>query len=100
MPKHMLELAASSILAVTPLVAVQALGQNEGGVALRLDSGEMYTLNDAALEFVRRLDGSKTIANIVDELLTVFDVEPAVLLDDLVEVANGMLRESLLIVSA
>jgi hypothetical protein len=88
-------LQASSILTLAPKVSMQALGANEGGVLLRLDSGEMYSVNDTTLDFLRRLDGTRTIASIVEEMVTFIDVDAAVLTADLIEIADELRRESL-----
>jgi hypothetical protein len=88
-------LQASSILTLAPKVSMQALGANEGGVLLRLDSGEMYSVNDTTLDFLRRLDGTRTIGSIVEEMVTFIDVDAAVLTADLIEIADELRRESL-----
>lgn len=93
-----LDLASSSVLAVSPQATLQDLGGDEGGVALRLDTGEMYILNDTALEFARRLDGKRTIGEVAAMLATIFEADPAVLLADMVEVATDMVGESVLVV--
>jgi hypothetical protein len=92
-------LRASSILALAPKVAMQPLGAKEGGVLLRLDSGEMYTVNDTTLDFLQRVDGKRTIASIVDEMITFIEVDAAVLTADLIDIA-GELRKELLVVTA
>ncbi len=89
-------LRASSVLAIAPRVAVQALGPKEGGVLLRLDSGEMYTVNDTTLDFLQRIDGTRTIAAIVEELTSFIDVAAATLTSDLIEVAGELRKESLI----
>jgi hypothetical protein len=90
-------LQPSSILNLAPKVAMQTLGANEGGVLLRLDSGEMYSVNDTTLDFLRRLDGIRTIASIVDELTAFIEVDAAVLTADLIEVAGELRKESLVV---
>jgi hypothetical protein len=90
-------LEPSSILSLAPKVAMQALGANEGGVLLRLDSGEMYSVNDTTLDFLRRLDGMRTIASIVEELVIFIEVDAAVLMADLIEVAGELRKESLVV---
>lgn len=87
-----------SILALAPNVTVQTLGPDDGGVALRLDTGEMYTLNDTARDFLQRLDGTKTIDDVVRELVDFIDVDQEVLTVDLIEVADGLAKESLVVV--
>ena len=96
MDSDMLE--ASSVLALAPKVAMQELGADEGGVLLRLDSGEMYSINDTTLDFLRRLDGTRTIASIVEELTGFIDVDAAVLIADLIEVASELQKESLVVI--
>jgi hypothetical protein len=98
MPAHEVPLSRTCVLMLAPNVTVQALGPDEGGVALRLDSGEMYTLNDTALDFLQRLDGEQTIEAVARELVSVIDVEADVLAADLVEMADGLIRESLVVV--
>jgi hypothetical protein len=92
-------LQPSSILSLAPKVAMQTLGANEGGVLLRLDSGEMYSVNDTTLDFLRRLDGIRTIASIVEELTTFIEVDAAVLTADLIEVAGELRKESLVMIA-
>ena len=92
-------LRASTVLALAPKIAMQELGASEGGVLLRLDSGEMYSINDTTLDFLRRLDGTRTIASIVEELTGFIEVDAAVLTADLIEVADELRKESLVVVA-
>jgi hypothetical protein len=92
-------LTENSVLARNAQVTVQSLGPGEGGVALRLDTGEMYTLNDTSLDFLARLDGTKTLAAITEEMLATFDVDRVTLVADLIEVAQGLRDEGLVTVS-
>ena len=85
------------MVALAPQVTVQSLGPNEGGVVLRLDTGDMYTVNDTAFDFLQRVDGARSILEIAAELATFIDVEPAILVDDLCEVAEGLRQETLLV---
>ncbi|MBA3448758.1 MAG: PqqD family protein [Pseudaminobacter sp.] len=94
------EVSLFTRLALSPNVTVQALGENEGGVLLRLDSGELYTVNDTTLAFLQELDGERAVVEVVGRLAGVFDVEEATLTADLVEISNDLLAESLIVITA
>lgn len=85
---------ATSRIKLSPHVSLQALGQEEGGVVLRLDSGELFTVNDTTLEFLRGLDGVRTIADIARRMTDIFDVDEATLTADLIEISEELIRES------
>ncbi len=91
---------AESRLAIAPNVTLQALGADEGGVLLKLDTGEMYTVNDTAVAFVQQLDGDRSVAAIAAHLVTVFEVEEAVLVEDLAEIGRSLAAEHLVTVAA
>ena len=92
-------LSSSTRLALPPHVSLQALGEDEGGVVLKLDTGEMYTINDTTLAFLQKLDGKRTVAEIVREMVQLFDVDEATLTSDLIEIADDLLGESLLVIA-
>lgn len=77
-------------------VSLQALGPDEGGVVLRLDSGELFTVNDTTLEFLRGLDGVRTIADVAQRMTDVFDVDEEILTADLIEISGELIRESVI----
>ncbi|MEP9398205.1 PqqD family protein [Mesorhizobium sp. KR2-14] len=66
---------------------------------LRIDTGEMYTVNDTTLSFLQELDGERSVADIAGRMVDAFDVEPAIVLADLIEVANGLAAESLVVIA-
>ena len=88
--------SATTRLAVSPQATVKPLGEGEGGVLLKLDSGELYTVNDTTLAFLQEMDGASTVADISARLSEVFDVESSVLTADLIGVADELIDESLL----
>ena len=90
-------LQPSSIPALAPKVVMQTLGPDEGGVLLKLDSGEMYTVNDTTLDFLRRIDGKRTIASIVEELTASIDVDAETLTADLIEITGELRKEALVV---
>ena len=90
----------ATTLTLSPNVTLQALGEAEGGVLLRLDSGELYTVNDTTLAFLRELDGNRAVADVAGRLATIFDVEEATLTADLIDISSDLLAESLVVVAA
>lgn len=88
---------AETVLAIGPNISLQSMGDGEGGVLLRLDTGEMYTVNDTTLEFLQLVDGTRSIGAIVTSLLETFEVEEATLLADLVSIAEDLGNESLVV---
>lgn len=93
-------MTSSSIARTTRLslgenLTLQDLGGDDGGVVLNLVSGEMYTLNDTGLAFLRRVDGEATIDAIAVQMLQEYEVEADVLAADLVELAAELHSEGL-----
>lgn len=57
---------------------------------------ELYTLNDTGQAIWRRLDGSRTLREVVGELEGVFQVDRADLEDDVVGFASAMVQRGIL----
>jgi hypothetical protein len=89
--------SSSTRLVLASNAVLQALGEDEGGVVLRLDTGEMYTVNDTTLAFLRELDGKRTVADVARSLVEIFDVEEAALAADLAEIADDLIDDSLVV---
>lgn len=98
-PTALPAVSSATRLALPSHVSLQSLGEEDGGVLLRIDTGEMYTVNDTTLSFLRELDGERSIGDIAGRMVHVFDVEPETVLADLIEVANGLAAESLVVVA-
>jgi hypothetical protein len=81
-----------------PQISLQELGPDEGGVVLRLDSGELYTINDTTLAFLRGLDGKKTMGDVARSMLDVFEVDEPTLIADITEIAADLVREKVIVV--
>ena len=84
-----------TILRLSEKVSLQPLGEGEGGVILRLDTGELYTVNDTALSFVGALDGTRTFAGSVRIVAEEYEVELDELTRDLTEIAEDLLYSKL-----
>lgn len=98
-PTVLLTVSSATRLALPSHVSLQSLGEEDGGVLLRIDTGEMYTVNDTTLSFLQELDGERSVADIAGRMVDAFDVEPAIVLADLIEVANGLAAESLVVIA-
>jgi len=85
----------ATVLRLAEKVSLQPLGEGEGGVILRLDSGELFTVNDTALSFVAALDGDRTVAATVQLIADEYDVDPETLTRDLIEIASDLLAAAL-----
>lgn len=79
-------------------VALQDLGDEEGGVLLKLDSGEMYTVNETTLAFLQEIDGERSIGDIIERMMAMFDVDQETLSGDVAEIAEELMGESLVVV--
>ena len=89
-------LTGDSVLRLGDQVSLQGLGDDEGGVLLRLDTGDLYTVNDTAFAFVSNLDGARSIGGAAEVLARDYDVPIETLVSDLIEVASELVSESLL----
>jgi coenzyme PQQ synthesis protein D (PqqD) len=89
------EVVLSSRLKLASKVTLKAMGQNEGGVLLKLDSGEMYTINDTTVAFLETLDGTVSLAESVDRLHVIFDVDRETLETDLKSIASELMDQNL-----
>ncbi len=88
-------IARTTRLSLGGNLTLQDLGGDDGGVVLNLVSGEMYTLNDTGLAFLRRVDGEATIDAIAAQMLAEYDVEADVLASDLMELTTELQSEGL-----
>lgn len=101
MPNHdpKPEFSAYSKLSLAQNVTLQGLGSEEGGVLLKLDTGEMYTVNETTLSFLQALDGEQSVAAIAGQLTKEFDVDAPTITADLLEISSDLAKESLIVVA-
>ena len=85
-----------TILRTAQDMTYQSLGQDQDTVILLLDSGQLYTCNQTAAEFLSAVDGSRSFGQILDLLTNQFDVSRAQLRADLESLAEELIRERLL----
>jgi len=84
-----------SVLRLSNKASFRSLG--DCGVILMADSGQLYSCNDTAGAFLRRMDGDRTVAAIASEIGDEFDVEPNMLLADLEDLISYLISEGVII---
>lgn len=82
-------------LALADGVSVQQLGEEEGAVVLRFDSGQLYTGNDTTAEVLRLVATGVSFGALIAALLAIFDVEEAELRADIAAILGELSREGL-----
>jgi len=78
-------------------VTFQSLGPGEETVVLSLNSGYLYTCNETTDAFLRRLDGRRPLAAVIDLLFDEFQVPREALSVDMTELAAKLLEEKLIV---
>ena len=76
-------------------VSRQSMGPSQETVILSFDSGYLYTGNETTEEFLKGLDGKRTLGEIIDQLERQYDVSREELARDLTRLAEELLREKL-----
>ena len=85
---------------LAPDVSFQSLGPGQETVLLSFKSGYLYTCNETTEAFLRKVDGRKTLGEVVDMILQEYDVPREVLLRDMAALAEKLAAEKLLTISA
>ena len=65
-------------------------------VILMVTTGQSYTGNQTASEFISRFDGTRTVGDIADKLAEEYDVPPDRLLSDLTELLEYLCGEGVI----
>jgi len=78
-------------------VSSQSMGADGETVILSLKSGYLYTGNETTDEFMKGLDGSQTLGEIINRLADEYDVQRNRLSEDMMELASKLLEEKLAI---
>lgn len=85
----------ATALALADGVSVQQLGEDEGAVVLRFDSGQLYTCNDTTAEVLRLVAPGTSFGTLIAALLAIFEVEDAELRADIATILGELSREGL-----
>lgn len=88
---------ATSILSRSEGVTYQTVG--EEAILIRMDTGTYFSMNNIGTEFWQMLDGIQTMQQHAETIAEKYDVDVAMVLGDLLELAGKMDEENLLIIA-
>ncbi|MFN0263143.1 PqqD family protein [Tepidamorphus sp. 3E244] len=88
---------SSTVYSLTDQASLQGLGESEGGVLLKLETGELYTVNETAYLFLSRLDGKRTVADAAGAISEEYDVDTDSVIADLSDLISQLEDEDLLV---
>jgi hypothetical protein len=89
----MITINEKTILALSPQASFQSLG--DGAVILMIDSGQLYSCNETTEAFLKAVDGSRSLAEIIDAVLPEFEVDHETLRNDLLALAADLSSEGI-----
>ncbi|MDX8466474.1 PqqD family protein [Mesorhizobium sp. VK23B] len=90
----MVEIASETVLRMAEDASVQHVG--DGAVVLLARSGQLYTCNGTTEAFLDKVDGARSLDQIVDLLSDEFEVDKATLDEDIAALAAELLAEGIL----
>ena len=67
-------------------------------ILIDINSGTYFSLNEVGTEFWEMLDGQQTIEQHANAIANKYDVETSMVVDDLLELAQEMAKDQLLII--
>jgi hypothetical protein len=70
----------------------------EEAILINLNTGAYYSLNDTGTLFWELLDGARSIADCARQIAADYDVEPAMVEEDLIDLAIDFQKEGLILV--
>ena len=91
----MTQIAETSILTLSPSATMRVVG--DSGVVLMTTTGEIYTCNETAMDFLGRVDGTASLRDIATRMTEEFDVTPDVLIPDLIEMIAPLATDGVVI---
>ncbi len=92
---NMTELDNNAIMTLSPDATMRVVG--EGAVILMVKTGQLYSCNETAQDFIARLDGKQSFQTLSETLSQEYDVTPEELKSDLSELLTYLLAEGVLI---
>ncbi len=89
-----MEIASGTVLRLAEDASVQHVG--DGAVVLLARSGQLYTCNDTTEAFLGKVDGARSLDQIVGLLSDEFEVDRATLYQDMTTLAAELVAEGIL----
>ena len=86
----------TTVVALAPTASFQSLG--DSAVILRTDSGQLFTCNETTEALLRQVDGHRTVAEIIDSVLPVYDIDRESLRADVLAIVANLAAEGIVIV--
>lgn len=80
-----------SVVSLGPDIRYRVVDEDEG-VVVRQEAGEILVVNKVGAYFLRLVDGSRSIENIAVDLEQIFDTDQKTLLDDLLTFTDSLIR--------
>ncbi|AZO72109.1 MAG: PqqD family peptide modification chaperone [Mesorhizobium sp.] len=90
----MAEIGSETVLRMAEDASVQHVG--DGAVVLLARSGQLYTCNGTTEAFLDKVDGARSLDQIVDLLSDEFEVDKATLDEDIAALAAELVAEGIL----
>ncbi len=87
-------LARDTVLRMADDASVQHVG--DGAVVLLAKSGQLYTCNGTTEAFLDKVDGQRSLGEVVDLLAAEFEVDRVTLDDDMTALAAELIAERIL----
>ncbi|MER9327940.1 PqqD family protein [Mesorhizobium sp. M0152] len=89
-----MEIASGTILRLADDASVQHVG--DGAVVLLARSGQLYTCNGTTEAFLGKVDGARSLDQIVSLLCEEFEVDKGTLDEDMAALATDLVTEGIL----
>jgi pyrroloquinoline quinone biosynthesis protein D len=83
------------VLSLAEGISFQPLGEGEGGVVLKVGSGQLFTCNDTTSAFLAAVDGRRSFADLVQAVLGEFEVAKDALRSDLGLLVDELQKEGI-----
>lgn len=90
-------LGDTTVIALAPTASFQSLG--DSAVILLTDNGQLYTCNETTEAILRKVDGLRTLAEIVDSVLPGYDIDRETFRADVLAIASDLIAEGIVVVS-
>ncbi|TPL84289.1 PqqD family protein [Mesorhizobium sp. B2-3-12] len=89
-----MEIASGTVLRLADDASVQHVG--DGAVVLLARSGQLYTCNGTTEAFLDKVDGARSLSQIVGLLCEEFEIDKGTLDEDMAALATELVSEGIL----
>jgi len=82
------------------ILNIRKLRKDKDFVLVMNNDLEVFIFNDTAKEILNLINGERTILQLKEKLMAIYDVEEAMLIDDLIEITRDLQWKKLIYLSA